>query len=68
MAMAKKKFEVSLEEMNIEMHRQVDVNSDNFKNMNCQSHQNTRVSIACLKTQINMKEMTTPKRAVTLRT
>jgi hypothetical protein len=31
MAMAKKKFEVSLEEMNIELHRQVDVNSDNFK-------------------------------------
>ena len=40
MAMAKKKFEVSMEEMNIELHRQVDVNSDILKNMNCQSHQN----------------------------
>jgi hypothetical protein len=62
MAMAKKKFEVLLEEMNIELNRQVDVNSDNFKNMNCQSHQNTRVSIACLTTQIKMKEL-----AITLR-
>ena len=29
-----------MEEMNIELHRQVDVNSDILKNMNCQSHQN----------------------------